>query len=74
VPANLTAQPDVTAAAKFVSQTQLPWTNVTLGKDDWERFAVELVPYLLVVDRQGNIRELAARVQSLKDRLPELLK
>ncbi len=73
VPAQLAGQPDVTAANSFVNQTQLPWVNLTLGKDDWERFAVELVPYLLLVDRQGTIRELAVRVKSLKDRLPALL-
>lgn len=73
VPTSRDGQPDATAANDVVNQAQLPWVNVTLGKDEWERFAVELVPFLLLVDRQGTIRELAVRLPSLKDHLPELL-
>jgi peroxiredoxin len=63
---------DIKAATRFLSDTQLPWTTITNDKLV-EQFGVEMIPYLLLTDRQGNIVDLFVLGSALDAKLASLL-
>ena len=63
---------DTTATTRFLSETQLPWTTITNSKLI-EQFGVEMIPYILLTDRQGNIVDLFVAGSALDAKLAGLL-
>ena len=60
-------------ADRFLSEIQPSWTNIVLSNASLQQYALELVPFLVLADRQGTILAISVRVQSLTERLPALL-
>jgi peroxiredoxin len=63
---------DVAKANEFLADTQLPWANITNTKLA-EQFGVEMIPYLLLADRQGNVVDLFVAGSTLDAKLANLL-
>ena len=63
---------DAAAAKEFLNETQLPWANITNSKLA-EQFGVEMIPYLLLTDRQGNVAHLFVAGSALEAKLAVLL-
>ena len=63
---------DAAAAKEFLSETQLPWANIMNSKLV-DQFGVEMIPYLLLTDRQGNVVDLFVAGSALDAKLANLL-
>ena len=63
---------DTAATTRFLSETQLPWITITNNKLV-EQFGVEMIPYLLLTDRQGNVVDLFVVGSALDAKLASLL-
>lgn len=61
------------ALSEFLERTQLPWTIVTNDNQTPERFRVDLIPCLMLVDRQGNLAATDVKVPQLRGALRKLL-
>ncbi|MHB8971485.1 MAG: TlpA family protein disulfide reductase [Pirellulaceae bacterium] len=59
---------DPAAAARFLDETQLPWVTITNNKLA-EQFGVEVIPYLVLTDAQGNVADLFLRGAALEAKL-----
>ena len=65
---------DAAASTQLLGDMQLPWANITNNKLA-EQFGVEveMIPYLLLTDRQGNIVDLYMARSALDAKLAALL-
>lgn len=61
------------ALSEFLERTRLPWTIVKNDNQTPERFRVDLIPCLLLIDRQGNIAATDVKVTQLRGALRKLL-
>ena len=53
------------AVSSFIDQLKLPWVNIT-NMELVEQFGIEVVPYLLLTDAQGNVSRLFLRGDELE--------
>jgi peroxiredoxin len=58
---------------EFLERQRLPWTIVKNDKQTPERFHVELIPCLVLLDRQGNVACTDVRVSHLRGTLRKVL-
>jgi len=63
---------DTATASAFVSENQLPWVNIADSKLA-EQCGVEMIPYLLLIDRQGNVVDLFVAGSTLDAKLADML-
>ena len=63
---------DPAAAAQFLDELKLPWVTITNNKLA-EQFGVEVIPYLVLTDAQGNVADLFLRGSSLEAKLAAML-
>ncbi len=63
---------DTATANAFVSENQLPWVNIANSKLA-EQCGVEMIPYLLLIDRQGNVVDLFVAGSALDAKLADML-
>ena len=68
----VTLDQDPAVVNQFLDQAQLPWVTIT-GNKLAETCGVELIPFLLLLDQQGNVVDLYVQGGKLNDRLAELL-
>lgn len=64
---------DEAALAEFLEVQKLPWTILRNDGETPQRFRVELIPCLVVIDRQGNVAITDAKVSHLRGALRKLL-
>lgn len=63
---------DAAATSRFLDETKLPWVTIINNKLA-EQFGVEVIPYLVLTDAQGNIAELFVRGSALEAKLAAML-
>ncbi len=63
---------DAAATSRFLDETKLPWVTITNNKLA-EQFGVEVIPYVVLTDAQGNIVDLFVRGSTLEARLATML-
>lgn len=64
---------DEAALTEFLQVHKLPWTIVRNDGETPQRFRVELIPCLVVIDQKGNVAITDAKVSHLRGALRELL-
>ena len=63
---------DAAATSRFLDETKLPWVTITNNKLA-EQFGVEVIPYVVLTDAQGNIVDLFVRGSTLEAKLAAML-
>lgn len=63
---------DPSTATQFVQDLQLPWITIH-NNELFEELGVEILPFLILVDREGVAVDFHVRGPALDERLPELL-
>jgi hypothetical protein len=63
---------DAAAVSSYIDQLKLPWANIT-NMDLVDQFGIEVVPYLLLTDAQGNVSRLFLRGEELESILAATL-
>jgi peroxiredoxin len=63
---------DAAATSRFLDETKLPWVTIVNNKLA-EQFGVEVIPYMVLTDAQGNIADLFVRGSALEAKLAAML-
>ena len=63
---------------EFIKEKDIPWVQIFSGKgwkdENAKRYKVESIPYTLLIDRKGVVREIGLRGKSLEKSVEALLK
>lgn len=68
----VTIDQNAAAVSSFIDQMKLPWLNIT-NMELVNQFGIEVVPYLLLADAQGNVTRLFLRGSDLEASVAKLL-